>query len=46
MYPDSTGYLGIDKIIRECFDFRMSLMALGTSISWLLLVGLLGGKFK
>jgi hypothetical protein len=45
-YPDSTGYLGIDKIIRGYFDVRMSLMVLGTSISWLLLVGLLGGKVK
>jgi hypothetical protein len=40
-YPGSTGYLGIDKIIRGYFDARMSLMVLGTSISGLLVVGLL-----
>jgi hypothetical protein len=40
-YPASTGYLGIDKIIRWYFDLRMSFMVLGTSISALLLFGLL-----
>lgn len=39
-YPSTTGYLGLDKIIRWYFDLRMSFMTFLTSISALIIFAL------
>jgi hypothetical protein len=40
-YPRSSGYLGLDKIIRWFFDLRASIAAFLTALTSIVLIGLL-----